>query len=922
MSNDMEDVLVTSLKNKLLSVLKLDDMWPQFMEVIGKELALQRAKIEKKKALFDVNAQLEDGLLDIAEMFGYTPNLILDQSLLMGKKEVESIPFRIRNKTTYDGYYVNFKQINREGDIYNYYWSGTKLVKATIYQEILDKLNEVNPTKPFVSIYPDKNFSVVSSNIAFRLDETPPMCLDTPVGNKMWELDNDIIIIPTKHLGIEYYLTQMLDENYLINSDYFYYMEKGVEYTRRVPIIPHIGVQLTSIMMENSGYDFFNVGNAYSVPDLRMRCGTTIQYNRFFVRLEPFNLDNNPPQELDQLNMWTLDMTYSILNRPTTKDFFYISCGNDSLLLPDEAHKNIFDIASIVLFYTFGDNDNSYDIKDYSLNEHNATITGETKKIKGIIGKTADFNGSTFVKSDEKILITQSLFSFGFWFKANNIESYNSNGIQYLIDFEFMSCWYVYSEEKLYYTFGTLSGFFDLPHNQASQIIFEVENSVSALRIYLDKELVVTEDISGESISGTYYITVGADSNGEHCLKALIDSVWLLNKLLSQDEKDYIYDEKLSIITHLGNQLACYSLDEYHETIEDDVWLLIQSHVEANDVTSEFGFFADPLKTQFKGQLNFYPIMSDYFELTIINGAGEEVILTADDSGKLYIKETNEYISGEIDFKTGEYTINRQTTKYRTQKLIGSTTYNIQEIIKVTESDETVSYAELIEGVLTPLSSDKIVEIDPELEPYKTTKEYSTDDAEQATVFNDGNRDMAGNLIYYTDFLCTEEYEKPEGVTIQADPVTVYDWYSTALIITPLLHIDIILDADISPSTLVLSFKIDGEKVMAVDDGQGGVAGGHFTGLIDYQTGHLEGDFYDDKYPDGDVLAEYIYFTELDILDDSEAVFRYKVTDSTSITEIGLENKNHEIMAYMTFPPVQFNSIDNHISAMFAIRKG
>ena len=513
------------------------------------------------------------------------------------------------------------------------------------------------------------------------------------------------------------------------------------------------------------------------------------------------------------------------------------------------------------------------------------------------------------------------MFSFGFWFKADDIGSYSSSSAQYLFDFGFMSFWYVYSEEKIHYTFGTLSGSFTLPHDQTSQIIIEVENSDSAMRIYVDKVLTVTEDISGESISGNYYIAVGSDLSGAYCLKGIVDSVWLLNKLLTQDEKDYIYDEKLSIITHLGNQLACYPLDNYHETIEDNIWLLVQSHVEANDVTSEFGFFADPLKDEFSGQLNFYPIMPEYFELTIVNGSGDEMALTADSSGQFYIKDTNEYISGEIDFSNGEYTIKRQTTKYMTQKLIGSTEYSVQEVIKVTESDETVSYTEMIDGVLTPISSDRIVEIDPELEPYKTTNEYSTDDPEQLTVFNDGSRDTEGNLIYYTDFLCTEVYEVPEGVTVQTDPDTVYDWYSTALVITPLLHIDVDLNEDISPNTLVLSFKIDGEKVEAVDDGQGGVTGGHFTGLINYQTGHLEGDFYDDKYPDSDVLADYIYFTELDILDDSEAVFKYKVTDSVNITEIGLENKNHEILAYMTFPPVQFNSIDNHISAMFAIRK-
>ena len=159
---DTREITIDSLKNKLLSVLRIDDFWKQFMEVIGEELAIQRDNLSKKKYLYDVDVQLEDGLIDIAEMFGYTPNLIVDNSLSLVRKEVESIPYRIRNKTVYDGYYVNFKQINRLGEIYNYYWSGKKLIRAIVYTSIVDSLNNTDLTMPFTEVWADKNFSTIS----------------------------------------------------------------------------------------------------------------------------------------------------------------------------------------------------------------------------------------------------------------------------------------------------------------------------------------------------------------------------------------------------------------------------------------------------------------------------------------------------------------------------------------------------------------------------------------------------------------------------------------------------------------------------------------------------------------------------------------------------------------------------------------
>lgn len=917
---EMKEVIVKSLQKKLLSVLRLDDFWKQFMEVVGEELALQRTEIEKRKYLFDVNVQLEDGLLDIAETFGYTPNLIIDNSLLRTRKEVESIPFRIRNKTTYDGYYINFKQINQIGDIYNFYWSGKKVIKAILFDQIMEALGKSSFTQPFIDIYPDKNFSTIFYMNPVILDDV--YSLDVKQVNGIWHLDSDTYIIPSKHLSVEYYLTKMLDEKFLITSDYFRYLEEGVEYNRRVPIIPHCGVQLVAMMAENSGFDHFDNGAEYSVPALKMKCATVTQYNKFLIDTELFRLDNEEGKGLDEIISWRLDNDQNTAKRLTADDFRYISCGNGVLSIPDVAHKNIFNFGSIALFYTFGDNDNSYLIKDYSTEAYDAMVTGDTKKVQGIVGKTVNFNGVTSVTSDRPIPIVQNVFSLGFWLNANDADSYSSFDLQYILDFSFMKVWYVYSEQKLYYTFGNTTGSADLKRNKAYQVIFELENSQMEFRLYLNGQLTATHDISTEGITGDYVLTIGADSNKENNFIGIIDSLWILTKILTQAEKDYIFKNKLGIITQLANKLAVYELDIDHETYENNLWLLVQSYIRANDITEEFGFFVDKSKDSYTGKLNFFPIMPEYITFVYLKGT-EEITITADENGKFYNKETDEFISGSVNYSTGEYVINRKMEKYVTQDILASTKYNTQSTIKKTAGSD-VSYWEIRNEALEPLAENKLVD-NTDAELVLTVSEYSVTggDEQHESVYSDGTKDSNGNLVYYTDFFCKDKYEPLEGVpyTISEEPVAVYDYYDNSTVITPVYHIDTYLKEDLRPNTVNLKFSIKGVEYSLFDDGNTIITGNSFNGRINYETGRIEGDFLDGEYPDDDIIISYTYYMDLGMNDGSAVTFAYKVTDSVNITEIGLENENHELLAYMTFPPIQFNSINNHVSALFAIRK-
>ena len=201
-----------------MSALKSDDLWIEFMECLGYEIDNMRDSISEKKYLYDINHNLEDGLIRIANTYGYNPNLIADNSLLMAKKEVESIPFRIRNKTTYDGYYIIFKQIGKIGDVYNYYWSGNKLIKAIKWEEIVKILDNTTAYyEPFINVIPDKNFSTISESDTIYLDTEES--LDSLRGQWKWQLDENIEISPTKHLGIDTILEVLMT---LVMTLHFY----------------------------------------------------------------------------------------------------------------------------------------------------------------------------------------------------------------------------------------------------------------------------------------------------------------------------------------------------------------------------------------------------------------------------------------------------------------------------------------------------------------------------------------------------------------------------------------------------------------------------------------------------------------------------------------------------------------------------
>lgn len=859
-----EKIAETSLKEKMLSVLRIQNFYPQFMEVIGEELALMRQQIAKTKNYYNPYSQLEDGLLKIAETFGYNLNLIADSSLNMYQKEILSIPYRIRNKTTYDGYKLIFKMISKFGEIYNYYYSGVKLIRVVSWNDLLNLLNEykyngdvigktINGINPIPTI---KNFSVISSGDSILLDtsygntykwvdkngnprnEEGYAILDASLkgeGEKTnvdedWVLDTNNPLIPTKHLGLEYAPTNYSDlsddEEYLILSKYLQYLAVGTNYNRRVPIIPHIGIQLNCVVSDDGLINTLSNDEDYTIPNLRIKGCMSYVYVQSFSTIGTFYLDTEkepltiPPTylSLDDDPHWNLDRDASkISGLPTIKDFKYISCGNGILSLPNNNlnvnDSDLFSPTNMILYYCFDDADDSLDIRDYSMNEYNGELKSineylTTKKIQGIVGKTVDFNGLTYIQRKNPISISSNQITINMWIKftKNTI----GGGTQYLLYMNFLKIW-TDGENDLHVTLGNNNEYesvLELFTNEIYDLMIEIDYQ-NELRIYLNAEEKEVIDISSLSYSsqGSFYI--GSDPNAEYLYQGVLDDFFIKNYFYSEKEKKNLYNKRLGIVTHLANKLACWELDiEGGEGKENDDELIINSYVNCNMITDEFIALAVDTDDEgnldtnvsYIGQTNHYPIKKGSFNIKYQYFDGslkKDVTINSDVEGNLYIIDENynpqqRLIDGYIDFTNGEYELKAISTTKVNQEIVNMTSPTVSDsddyyfnnedfkewmldnystVEEIAESEITKDYDFSPNGLVPTDIQDTIVVVDDNLLLDATNSKIGSVD-EEFGCYMDANSSIVFDVLGETTIIL-DVSKIEENAQLQMDSTSV-----------------------------------------------------------------------------------------------------------------------------------------------------
>lgn len=771
-----------SLQKTLLSPLTHDKLWSQFLESMSYEISNMRDSYSSIKNTWDINVNDKDNLIRIANSFGYEPNLVLDNTLFMTRKEIESIPYRIRKKTTYSGYMFNFQQNGIFGDVFNYYFNSHKLVKAIDYNKTIQILSESNHYSPFMGIVPIKNFSSTMDSGYIILDYISPSGEYMPLDNygvptfsldqkmnPVWKLDQIYIKIPTNHLGIEYfpqnywcsYITTLgmgeadtpiyeldihiddyiaesikirladyelpitvtnvddteyfqdddgildgadsyyspteskihlhfneipigkeisiqYDVNLLINPNYFYYLEHGAEYNRACPIIPHAGIFLTAEIASNRGTDFYYPNEkGYTVPDLRLKALTASSLNRYITVSELSRLDNATDEQgqptgeenykLDSSIKWFLDSS-SEQSIPLIKNFKYIACGNHALNMVNEENSRIFNQNQMIFYYNLNTDDDSPIINDISSNNMDCVVHGDTNKIDGILSKSLNFNGDTYAYSTSSLSMEPTNdYSLGMWFNANKEPS---TQIETIFD-SFINISYDYENEKL--IIDTVNEF-DCPKNMDIFLVLIFYKNSTDTTLYLNGNLIGT--FSYTMILTSTPIYIGTNETHDLNFYGLIDNLWMLAKVIPQSDIEYVYDNKISVISHMGNRIGYYEIYD-DETYEDENYMLIQSYVKSMDVTNENIIVSNDDPSNYMAKTKISPIIPSYFTMSYQNSLGETVVLKTNEKGEFYkynpITQTvGEQITGEMNFVNGEWSLAKNTIKSISQDTIDS----------------------------------------------------------------------------------------------------------------------------------------------------------------------------------------------------------------------------------------------------------
>ena len=626
---------------KLSPSLKIDNLWIDFMGAIATELQLQKQQIMNTRNVKNIYEMQEDDLIAYAQQFGYTPNLVIDNSLQFTLEEIKSIPYRIRNKTTYNGYIFGFKRLGVVGDVFNLFYNGLKLVKAINWVTTFNNLSVFpNLSLPFDEIVPIKNFSVINTQTILQLDTGE--ILDAP---NPWYLDMNTITIPVKHLAVEYFLDKIQTDGTLINPSYMIFYENEVTYNRRVAVYPHVGAQLAIITNDSGYYDQVTAGMTYTIPNIKLNVLSTQNY-----------------------------YLYKASSAQLPKLATYMTLGTGTRGLFNQASGLATIITKAIVALSF---DEPYSLAIINNSNDspfgNLTLTNpqNVKRINSILGTSINFDGGTYVTSTYPVTSNFVLgqTAYQFWFNPNS----GIGGQVAIFDHGQLIVGYDYTNSNLLvstYIGGTLSTqTIACVKNTNHYVYIEIDSSTS-IKVYLDN--VLTSLTLGTAFTtDNANLSIGYSSHYSNYQGLLDDFVEFngTNPLLSTTQISYIYNNKVTLTVNSVSK-PIYRTPITNGEINLDTLsnrYAVSSTIMGNSISDEFMFIQNSSNaTSFSGTLtqgNIVPNMVQ-FNIFISSGGSSYLEMQVRDNGGGGLKGTlidgvtPNYFLGTIDYATGNWTLN------------------------------------------------------------------------------------------------------------------------------------------------------------------------------------------------------------------------------------------------------------------------
>jgi len=581
---DLKKLLSTALKN---------NFWEDFMDVLSQELETFRSEIAEKKDFFNVrnlaDSDSQDRMIEMSKTFGFTIDRSIDETTDYLENNLNVTSNRIKHKTSYTGYNYIFNLAQYYGLVYNYFLLNDILTRGIDLTTIITNLNAITDySLPFIGFEPELYFKSIASE--FRtLDETVTWTLD---GTDVLRLDQEEDRFPTIHLAVEYVpqgLITVDSTEYLMNTTYLDYLQRGSLYNKKVTEIPHIAPQVNCIMDTSGMYD--NLSNsAYSTDLLKLNCATTDQNEFISDTLIYLDLATADPgnMDLDKEVLWRLDQgtALTILTGDITDVFDSAQFGNSNKGI---ISKDYPDLNEDLIGYWDFDEIGGAVFNDSTIHNYTGNLSGIYTRELGIIGYGVNFDGSSGLGTVNNIYIEPTFETFSFWLKAEKddqaastvpiMHMFNPSGNDYL-EIEYNT-----STENLTITMtgNTIVYNTDLLDDTNHHIAITYDNVATTYSLFIDGAFVDSQSFGGSLPPiGLYNLFIATEDTGTNFYNGILDELRFYGKELTNNEITFLYTSRLGNLTALANTLYTKT-DGITIREEDTDWFVISARLDFSE---------------------------------------------------------------------------------------------------------------------------------------------------------------------------------------------------------------------------------------------------------------------------------------------------------------------------------------------------
>jgi hypothetical protein len=208
----------------------------------------------------------------------------------------------------------------------------------------------------------------------------------------------------------------------------------------------------------------------------------------------------------------------------------------------EETAINIFDIFgdnSAVALYRFENNAND------DGGQYNGTWQGNEQYDVGKFGKAAKFDGDSndiakIVTSDQ---MTLENFTLSFWFNENDTSNHPMP-----IYFDDANTFIYFYSDDIYYRYNGTDKYIDnnmRPTSNSWHLLTMVVGN-DEVKLYLDGSLKQSDSVSTASL--TSKLSIGGSYDKIYNFNGLIDQIRIFNRVLTDDEINTLYNEKVNTI--------------------------------------------------------------------------------------------------------------------------------------------------------------------------------------------------------------------------------------------------------------------------------------------------------------------------------------------------------------------------------------